>query len=448
MSKPKNTPAEAAELRRRAEKRLQQQETSSARPQADQDLRRLVHELQVHQVELEMQNEELRQARQEIDAGLEKYTDLYDSAPVGYLTLDRNGTIRQVNLAGARLLETARAGLEGTPFGFLVSDEVRLAFGAFLKQAFESHSKESCESVLCLKSVNHPLHVHIEAKAAEDGQACRVVVMDITQQTQAQEALAQSEARYRAAEEKAWRRIAQIASVSRLNVMGEMAASLAHELNQPLCSISASAQAGQYAVERIPPDLSLVSRSLSLIADQGRLAGEIIARVRAFAGRVEVAKTLTDANDVIRDAVVLLAHEMERQGVTATLALAEELPHTLINRIEIEQVILNLARNGIEAMLDTCPGQRTLHITSVPANGGTIEICVRDNGYGLSEEILLRLFSPFFTTKQNGMGMGLAISRSIIEAHAGHLTAISNPEGGSTFRVTLPVPEASGREVD
>ena len=148
MKKDKNTSTEAAELRHRAEARLRAAAMKGAPARTDADTQRLVHELQVHQIELEMQNEELRQSRAEVETGLERYTELYDFAPVGYLTLGRDGAIRQVNLTGARLLGVDRARLPGRRFGVFVGAPDRAGFKAFLEKVFASQAKEECEVAL------------------------------------------------------------------------------------------------------------------------------------------------------------------------------------------------------------------------------------------------------------------------------------------------------------
>ena len=187
MKRDKSPSADAAELRRRAEARLKALATKSAPARTEADTQRLVHELQVHQIELEMQNEELRQSRAEVETGLERYTELYDFAPVGYLTLGRDGAIRQVNLTGARLLGVERARLPGRRFGVLVAAPDRAGFKAFLEKVFASQAKEECEVAL-LKDGKGPLNVHITATVSQDGQECRVMMADITERKQIEHA--------------------------------------------------------------------------------------------------------------------------------------------------------------------------------------------------------------------------------------------------------------------
>ena len=175
--------AEAADLRRQAEERLK---TQKRIPQSSADIQKLIHELQVHQIELEMQNEEMFQSRAEVEVGLESYTVLYDFAPVGYFTIDRDGTICQANLTGARLLGVERARLVNRRFGLFISEADRPAFNAFLKKAFESKTKEVFEVALLKKEETGSLWVQIEALASEDRQECRAVLVDITDRKRAE----------------------------------------------------------------------------------------------------------------------------------------------------------------------------------------------------------------------------------------------------------------------
>lgn len=180
IDKDKSMSAEANELRRQAEDLLSAKRARLHPPRTKEATQRLVHELEVHQIEQEMQNEELRQARDEIDAVLENYTDLYDFAPVGYVTLDRNGAISAVNLSGASLLAIERARLPGLRFSQFISLNSRPLFSDFLDKVFASHSKLTCEVSLTTKG-NSPLFVRVEAAASLSGQECRVSLIDITE---------------------------------------------------------------------------------------------------------------------------------------------------------------------------------------------------------------------------------------------------------------------------
>ena len=185
MKKNQDQPTDPAELRRQAEERLKGQRTEVRGQKSEEDTARLVHELQVHQIELEMQNEELQQARARADALLAQYTGLYDFAPTGYLTLDREGVIRQVNLTGALLLGVERSKLDNRRFGQFVAESDRPAFNDFLESVFASETREYCEVTLPQEGAQ-PLVLRIEGRRSEDGQECRIVVMDITERKQAE----------------------------------------------------------------------------------------------------------------------------------------------------------------------------------------------------------------------------------------------------------------------
>jgi len=186
--KPKGKPSSsAAELRRKAEDQLRKQKTKED-PGTELDTQRLLHELQVHQIELEMQNEELKQARVAVEAALEQYTNLYDFAPVGYFTLGRDGAIRQANLTGATLLGVERSGLVKRRFELLVAEENRPDFDAFLKKVFADSAKESCVVILSRKG-NEPPVVQIAGAASEDGQECRIAVVDISRRKNLEDTL-------------------------------------------------------------------------------------------------------------------------------------------------------------------------------------------------------------------------------------------------------------------
>ena len=186
MKKGESTSTEAAELRRCAEERLRSKAAGEKLPRTEADMRRLLHELQVHQIELEMQNAELLQARNEVETALKNYTDLYEFAPAGYFTLDREGVVHAANLTGSILLGVERALLIGRRFGQFVDAGDRPAFTAFFDTVFTGRGKESCELTLTTEGKSR-LFAHIEAVAFETGQECRVTVIDITPRKQAEE---------------------------------------------------------------------------------------------------------------------------------------------------------------------------------------------------------------------------------------------------------------------
>jgi signal transduction histidine kinase len=227
----------------------------------------------------------------------------------------------------------------------------------------------------------------------------------------------------------------QLAHTARVGTLGEMAAGLAHELNQPLTAMHFEASA---ALE-LPPDAAAdgMREALATIADQSLRAGEIVRRMRTFARRSESRRELTDLRPVIREVLALLAHEMRLNGVTTDVSLAD-VPPVLVDRIEIQQVLVNLTRNAIEAMLHTPIRERFLTI-DMRETDGRVRVAVGDSGHGIDPEIAPRLFHPFQSTKPAGLGLGLSICQSLIEAHGGRMGTAAKPGPGAVFFFELPV---------
>jgi PAS domain S-box-containing protein len=241
----------------------------------------------------------------------------------------------------------------------------------------------------------------------------------------------------RKAEAEARARQAELAHVSRLNVIGELAAGLAHELNQPLTTILSGAELLLRMVQSPTRDLGELMGTLKEVGREAERAGQILRRFTSFVTRREVQRSAVNINDVIREAVALIALDARDRNVDVRLDLAEPIPSVQGDSVQLEQVVVNLLRNAVEAM-EPHSDQRCVTITTRVRNGDVIEVAVRDTGKGVAPDAMNRLFEPFFTTKREGMGMGLAVSRSIIEAHAGRLWVEPNPDRGMTFRFTLP----------
>ncbi len=248
----------------------------------------------------------------------------------------------------------------------------------------------------------------------------------------------------RRAEEKIREREAELAHVARLSTMGEMAATMAHELNQPLAAIANYAGGCLQRLHSGSATEGHLIEATEQISAQAQRAGAIIHRLRGFVRKREPRRTLMDVNEAVREAIGFAAPEARRYGVAVQLDLADRLPPVMADMVQIEQVILNLLRNGIEAMRGVQAGQRVLAVSSRPA-GDEVEVAITDRGAGLPSDSADRLFHPFFTSKPHGMGMGLAISHSIVTAHGGRLWAEAGPESGTTFRFILPIQGGSAR---
>jgi C4-dicarboxylate-specific signal transduction histidine kinase len=257
-------------------------------------------------------------------------------------------------------------------------------------------------------------------------------VIDMTDRKRAEEKLRASEQRLLDAQ-------MELAHVNRVTTMGELAASIAHETNQPLAGVVANAEAGLRWLNRGTPDLDAARRSLEWIIDDGNRASEVIRRVRALANKTSIEKVPLDVNDVVRETIALVQRELVSHQVSLQMELAPTLPMILGDRVQMQQVIINLVMNGIEAMQSTTDRPRELVIRSGRDERQQVLVSVTDFGVGIAAENADRLFNPFFTTKSSGMGMGLSICRSIVEAHNGRLSATANVPHGAMFQFTLPI---------
>jgi PAS domain S-box-containing protein len=231
---------------------------------------------------------------------------------------------------------------------------------------------------------------------------------------------------------------AELAHVTRVTTLGELTASIAHEINQPLAAVIANADACLGWLRRSPPDLKAARRSVEWIIEDGKRASDVIRHVRALAKRNDIEMAPLDLSAVVREAVALVQREMASHAVSVRMELSSALARIFGDRIQLQQVLINLIMNGIEAMADVHDRPRELAIRSAAEANGTVLVSVADCGVGISEEAMDRLFTPFFTTKSAGLGMGLSICRSIIEAHGGRLSAFANREHGATFQIALP----------
>jgi signal transduction histidine kinase len=245
--------------------------------------------------------------------------------------------------------------------------------------------------------------------------------------------------RRRVAEAESQKRLAEMAHMNRRVSLGELSASIAHELNQPLGAIHNNAGAAEMLIKADPPKLQEVAEILADIKRDDQRASDVIARIRRMMRKTEFEVQDIDLNEAIGEAMQMVAADATVKGVSLKLQLEPGMSKVRADRVEVQQVILNLVLNAIEAMHDQHAQRRELVIRSRRANDKEVEISVADSGPGIPDEMLPRIFEPFVTSKGSGMGLGLAISRTIVEAHGGQIRAENSPEGGAVFRFTLPL---------
>lgn len=231
----------------------------------------------------------------------------------------------------------------------------------------------------------------------------------------------------------------RLAHVGRFSLMGEMAAGLAHELNQPLSAIVNYSQAGKRLAGRDDPNVESIDDCYTKITDQALRAGHIIDKLRDFLRKDDVSKSELCINDVVTSTLKLVEADARAEGIPIHTDLAEDLPMTSGDLIQLQQVLMNLTHNAVDAMEDSPNKEEGVIIQTSQPTPGEVQVSVLDHGHGVPPQLAESIFHPFVTTKRDGLGVGLAISRTIIKAHDGELFCRRNPIGGAIFGFTLPV---------
>jgi signal transduction histidine kinase len=427
----------STDLRHRAEARLIEKRKSQKEETEDlttaSETQRLVQELQIHQIELEIQNEELTRVRDEAEAERERYLDLYDFAPVGYLTLDINGIIRQVNFAGARLLGGERSRLLNCRFGHFVSEADGPAFSAFLKKVFESRGKESC-AVSLGQEGNECSHVHIEATVTGDGRECRIAILDRTGRKKAQDEV------QRLREEMEQQRTEHIAQLEVTNKdLDAFCYSISHDLQTPLRAIDGYSRVIlQKTGDRFDEE---TRRRFTVIRESSQQMGQLINDFLAFArlGRRRLSVATVDMGTVVKEVWEELM--VINPGKSMTLKV-KRMPSAMADRALIRQVVGNILSNAVKFA-----GSRDEIIVEVDGytEGNEIVYYVKDNGFGFDMAYYDKLFGIFqrlhSPDEYQGTGVGLAICQRIINRHGGRIWAKGEVDKGATFYFSLPTPQ-------
>lgn len=337
-----------------------------------------------------------------------------------------DGTVLEINPAGLRLLDAARPeDIIGTKIYDVVAQEYKDFYRENMRRVFAGEAVVYEFKSITLKGRVCWMETH--AVPLRDARGAVYALLGITRDI----------TEHKWAEEQGRRHQTELARVARLSTMGEMATGLAHELNQPLSAIANFARG---CIRRLrsgdvaPADLI---EPLEEVCEQAERAGEIMRHVRDFVRKSEPRMTAVDINLVVRSVVKFTEHEARQHETVITLQLAPEQPRVWADSIMVEQVICNLVRNAMEAMAETRTLRREIIIRTVPHDGDVVEVEVIDTGPGIDGAVIDQVFDQFFTTKPEGVGMGLSISRSIVESHGGSIRAESRAGGGATFRFTL-----------
>ncbi len=427
MKKGSDQAPDPDDVRRRAEQQLaarRSREGGDPSPSLA-EAAALVHELQVHQIELEMQNEELLRSRAEAEAARERYADLYDFAPVGYFTVTGDSTIRQLNLTGARLLGLERSRLVDRRLGGLLAEADRPALEAALRKAALDQTRESCEVALAAApgGPGHPrtLQMTVSAPRGEPAEL-RVVAVDVTERRRSEE---------------------QLRTSQKLDAIGRLAGGVAHDFNNVLTVILNHAEV---ALGAVAPDAPLHG-SLVAIQEAAQRAAALTRQLLAFNRRQAVRPQVVDLNVLVRGFADML-HRVLGEDIDLVLSLDPNVAPVEVDPTQIDQVIMNLAVNARDAM--PRGGSLTLSTAGValdPAHrprGGAasafVRLTVTDTGAGMDPGTMAHLFEPFFTTKERGSGTGLGLSTvfGIVKQSGGHVTVSSEPGKGTSFEINLP----------
>lgn len=370
--------------------------------------------------------EALRASEERLRGISERYRALYENNPVMYFTVEADGTVRSVNRFGAEQLGYDAGELIGHSMVRVCHPADRDGVQAQLERCVDHLGEVAHAEFRTVRKDGGVRWVRESARALREGDGLVVVLIvceDATERKQAEEAVRRHQA--------------DLAHVARVSLMGEMAAGLAHELNQPLAAVVNFTRGCERRLRLSGTTDTEMLHALEQASAQALRAGEIIRRVRDFIRKEEPSLARVDLNDLVRNVARLAEPDGRQQGIRIHLALAPSIPKVYVDSIQIEQVILNLMRNGFDAMNDHALAEKTLSIHTTAPGGTQVDVAISDTGTGLTADLLDRIFEPFFSTKQTGLGLGLSISRSIIEAHGGRLSVEPNTAGGSTFRFSL-----------
>jgi PAS domain S-box-containing protein len=397
----------------------------------DQRVAERTRQLVIVNEDLRRENTERRRAEEALRESEERWRAVFDNSAAGIALANPSGRFLAGNLAYQKMLGYSEKELRELSFLDITHEDYRDANSELTTELLEGKRQYfEIEKRYRRKDGNLiwvRVHVSLVSGKQITPRFLLAIVDNITERKRAEEALRDAQM--------------TLAHVTRVATLGEMTASIAHEINQPLGALvnNAGACLGWLDAE----NLVEARNSVALVMDDAQRASEIITRIRALVKKASPQKDWLEINQTIREIIGLARNEMQRNGVTLETQLSDDVPLVFADRIQLQQVMLNLMMNAIEAMSQVT-GPRELLISSGADDAKDVVVVVRDSGPGLDSKSLERLFEPFYTTKPQGMGMGLAICRSIMQAHGGRLWAATNRDRGASFHFTLPTSEDRG----
>lgn len=354
---------------------------------------------------------------------------LFDAAVDGIIVADQSGVIAECNKAAERLFGYSAEEVLGKNLNMLMPEPDRSAHDGYLTHYLgtgEARIIGIGREVRAQRADGSTFPIALSVGEIQGGHSRRFIglIRDLTAQ--------------RAAEEEAYRLQNRLTHVGRFSLMGEMAAGLAHELNQPLSAIVNYSQAGRRLAERHDPSIASITECLEKITEQAMRAGHIIDKLRDFLRKDDTTKADLNVNDVVLSTLKLVEADARAEGIPLLTQLADDLPTISGDLIQLQQVLMNLTRNAVDAMRDSPNKDDGILIQTGRLNDEEVQVSVLDHGPGVPPQLAKSIFLPFVTTKRDGLGVGLAISRTIIRAHDGELYCRRNPIGGAIFGFKLP----------
>jgi two-component system sensor kinase FixL len=358
-----------------------------------------------------------------------EFQALLDAAVDAIVVIDERGQIGTFNRAAERMFGYPAAAVLGKNVTVLMGEPHRSRHDQYMGRYLatgQAHIIGKGRDIEARRASGELFPVSLAVGEATGGGERRFVgiIRDLSEQ--------------RAAEQRTRALELRLAHVGRFNLMGEMAAGIAHEINQPLSAIATYAQAAKRVMQRSDLDVGMLADICGKMDTQARRAGQVIDNLRKFIRKQEIETQSLDVNRVVDDVMSLIEADAHSEGIPVHLQAGQALPKVRADAVQLQQVLLNLTRNSVDAMRGGLAKDRGIIIATQPGERGGVRITVTDHGHGVSRQLGDNIFHPFVTTKRDGLGVGLAISKTIVQSYGGSLTFTDNPSGGTIFTIDLP----------